>query len=66
VTQSVDLTNKGMGNDYFRDVHGFRTTLCARGPYLWHSSPTRHLKVQNSVDTYEDVCATQKHNEFER
>ena len=25
VTQSVDLTNKGMGNHYLRDVHGFRT-----------------------------------------
>jgi hypothetical protein len=37
-----------------------------RGPYLWHTSPTRHLKVQNFADTYEDVCATQKHNEFER
>ncbi len=45
VTHSVDLTNKGMGNDYFRDVHDFRTALWARGPYLWHSSPTRHLKV---------------------
>ena len=34
VTQSVDLTNKGMGNHYLRDTHGFRTALCARGPYL--------------------------------
>ena len=34
VTQSVDLTNKGMGNHYLRDVHGFRTVVCARGPYL--------------------------------
>ena len=66
VTQSVDLTNKGMGDHYLRDVHGFRTALCERGPYLWHTSPTRHLKVQNFEDTYEDVCAAQKHNEFER
>ena len=57
VTQSVDLTNKGMGNHYLRDVHGFRTAVCARGPYLWHTSPTRHLKVQNFEDTYEDMCA---------
>jgi hypothetical protein len=34
VTQSVDLTNKGMGDHYFRDVHGFRPPLCVRGPYL--------------------------------
>ena len=34
VTQSVDLTNKGMGDHYLRDVHGFRTALCERGPYL--------------------------------
>jgi hypothetical protein len=27
VTHSVDLTNKGMGNDFFRDVHDFRTAL---------------------------------------
>ncbi len=66
VTQSVDLTNKGMGNHYLRDVHGCHTAVCVRGQYLWHTSPTRHLKVQNSEDTYEDVCSTQKHNEFER
>ena len=34
VTQTVDLTNKGMGNHYLRDVHGFRNAVCARGPYL--------------------------------
>jgi hypothetical protein len=34
VTQSVDVTNKGMGNHYLRDVHGFHTTVWARGPYL--------------------------------
>ena len=66
VTQTVDLTNKGMGNHYLRDVHGFRTAVCARGPYLWHTSPTRHPTVQNFADTYEDVCAAQTHNEFER
>jgi hypothetical protein len=66
VTQSVDLTNKGMGNHYLRDVHVFLSAVCARGPYLWHISPTRHLKVQNFEDTYEDVCAAQTHNEFER
>ena len=27
VTQIVDLTNKGMGNHYLRDVHGFRTAV---------------------------------------
>jgi hypothetical protein len=30
----VDLTNKGMGNHYLRDVHGCRTGVCARGQYL--------------------------------
>ena len=34
VTQSVDLTNKGMGNHYLRDVHDFHTASCERGPYL--------------------------------
>jgi len=34
VTQSVDLTNKDMGNHYLRDVHGFHTVLCERGSYL--------------------------------
>ena len=29
VTQSVDLTNKALGNHYLRDVHGFRTAACA-------------------------------------
>ncbi len=66
VTQSEDLTNKDMGNHYLKDVHGFHTVVCTRGPYLWHTSPTRHLKVQNFEDKYEDVCAAQKHNEFER
>ncbi len=33
-TQNVDLTNKGMGNHYLRDVHGCRTGVCARGQYL--------------------------------
>ena len=66
VTQSVDLPNKVMRNHYLRDVHGFHTALYARGPYLWHTSPTRHLKVQNFEDTNEDVWASQKHNEFER
>jgi len=33
VTQSVDLTNKGIENHYWRDVHDFRTALCVRGPY---------------------------------
>ena len=66
VTQSVDLTNKRMGNHYLRDVRDFHTSLSVRGPYLCHTSPTRHLKVKNFEDTYEDVCAAQKHNEFER
>ena len=30
VTQSVDLTNKGMGNNYLRDVHDDFTLHCAR------------------------------------
>ena len=34
VTQSVDLTNQGMGNHYLRDVHGCRTVVCVRGQYL--------------------------------
>ena len=34
VTQSEDLTNKGLGNHYLRDVHDRRSALFARGPYL--------------------------------
>ena len=34
VTQSVDLTNKGMGDHYLRDVHGLHTVVFVRGPYL--------------------------------
>jgi len=30
VTQSVDLTNKGMGNNYLRDVHDDFALHCAR------------------------------------
>ena len=36
------------------------------GPHLWHTCPTRHLKVQNYEDTCEVGCVTQKDNEFER
>ena len=36
------------------------------GPYLWHTCPTRHLKVQSSEDTCEVACASQKDGEFER
>jgi hypothetical protein len=34
VTQSVDLTNQGLGNHYLRDVHGFYTVVYVRKPYL--------------------------------
>jgi hypothetical protein len=44
-------------------VHTFlRTTR----PYLSHTCPTRHLKVQNYEDTCDVACSTQKDNEFER
>jgi hypothetical protein len=66
VTQSVDLTNQGLGNDYLRSSRCFFTGVCVRGQYLWHTSQTRHLQVQTSEDIYEDVCASQKHNKFER
>ena len=36
------------------------------GPHLWHTCPTRHVKVHSSRDTCESTCAAKRHNEFER
>ena len=42
------------------------TVLRDTGPYLSHTCPTRHLKVQSYEDTCEVAYSTQKDNEFER
>ena len=36
------------------------------GPDLWHTWPTREVKLKSSEDTYEGVYTEQKDNEFER
>jgi hypothetical protein len=36
------------------------------GPHLWHTCPTRHVKVHSSRDTCESTCTGKRHNEFER
>jgi hypothetical protein len=43
-----------------------RHTLRTTGPDLWNTCPTRHLKMQSSMDTCVCVCVTKNHNEFER
>jgi hypothetical protein len=66
--ESVDLTNQDLGNHYLRDVQDVFELQCAPEdrPSDILLLGTRHLKVQNSEDTYEDVYTAQKLNEFER
>jgi len=42
------------------------TVLRDTGPHLWHTCPTRHVKVHSSRDTCESACAAKKHHEFAR
>jgi hypothetical protein len=42
------------------------TVLRDTGAHLWHTCPSRHLKVQSSEDTCEVACAAHKDGEFER
>ena len=62
----LDVTNKVMVNRYLRVFTMFYTEWWTTGLHLWHTCPSRYLSSWISEDTCKDVCAAQKHNEFER
>jgi hypothetical protein len=53
-SQSLDHTNKDMGNHYLWDVHQDFTLHSAQEDRIfWHTSPNRDVKVKRCEDTFE-------------